>query len=255
MKNKKRMVGKMNLQCILNRFHMSQPLKDHITMILNIICNMALLLDHLNAKQKRALRLKYLQYQLLHGILFRKNYDGVLLRCLERQDVDNVLKDMHDGPVGGHFSGDTTTHKVLRAGYYWPTLFKDAHAYSRSCEACQKVAGREHKATFPLQPVAVEEPFEQWGLDIIGEINPHSSKQHRYILTATDYFTCWIEAIPLVKVNEEVVINFLEQHIITRFGIPNSLVFDNATYFSSLKLSEYALEKGIILKYSANYYP
>jgi hypothetical protein len=118
-----------------------------------------------------------------------------------------------------------------------------------------KIVGREHKVSLPLQPVAVEEPFEQWGLDIIGEINPHSSKQHRYILTATDYFTHWIEAIPLVKVNEEVVINFLEKHIITRFGIPNSLVFDNATYFSSLKLSEYALEKGIILKYSTNYYP
>jgi hypothetical protein len=78
---------------------------------------------------------------------------------------------------------------VLRDGYYWPTLFKDAHAYSRSCEACQKVAGREHKVVIPLQPVAIEEPFEQWGLDIIGEINPHSSKQHKYILTATDYFT------------------------------------------------------------------
>jgi hypothetical protein len=101
----------------------------------------------------------------------------------------------------------------------------------------------------------VEEPFEQWGLDVVGEINPHSSKQHRYILIATDYFTCWIEAIPLVKVDEEVVINFLEQHIIMRFGIPNSLVFDNDSYFSSLKLSEYALEKGIILKYSTNYYP
>jgi len=101
----------------------------------------------------------------------------------------------------------------------------------------------------------MEEPFEQWGLDIISEINLHSSKQHMYILTATDYFTRWIEAIPLVKVNEEVVINFLEQHIITRFGIPNSLVFDNDAYFSSLKLSKYALKKGTILKYSANYYP
>jgi hypothetical protein len=211
--------------------------------------------DHLNAKQKRALRLKSLQYQLVHGILFRKNYDGVLLWCLKKQDVDKVLKDMHDGPVGGHFSGDTTTHKVLRVGYYWPTLFKYAHAYSRSCEACQKVAGREYKVVIPLQPIVVEEPFEQWGLDIIGEINPHSSKKHRYILTTTDYFTHWIEAIPLIKVNEEVVINFLEQYIITRFGVPNSLVFDNTTYFSSLKLSEFSLEKGIILKYSTNYYP
>jgi hypothetical protein len=47
--------------------------------------------------------------------LFINNYDGVLLRCIEIKDVDNVLKDMHDGPVGGHFSGDTTTHRVLRA--------------------------------------------------------------------------------------------------------------------------------------------
>jgi hypothetical protein len=52
-----------------------------------------------------------------------------------------------------------------------------------------------------------------------------------------------MESIPLTKVNEEVVINFLEQHIITRFGVPTTLVFDNATYFSSLKLTEFSLEK------------
>jgi hypothetical protein len=176
----------------------------------------------------------------------------VLLQCLEKKDVYKVIKDMHDGPAGVHFSGDTTTHKVLRDGYYWSTLFKDAHAYSRSCEACPKAAGREHKGFIPLQPVVIEEPFEQWGMDIIGEIKPHSCKQHRYIIIVTNYFTRWIEVVPLVKVNEEVVINFLEQNIITRFRAPNSLVFDNATYFSSLKLFEFALEKGIILKCFSN---
>jgi hypothetical protein len=81
-------------------------------------------------------------------------------------------------------------------------LFRYAHAYSRSCEACQKYIGREHKVVIPLQHVAIEEPFEQWGLDIIGEINPHSSKKHKYIMDSSDYFTHWIEVIPLVKVNE-----------------------------------------------------
>jgi hypothetical protein len=101
----------------------------------------------------------------------------------------------------------------------------------------------------------LKNPSNNGGWISLVRFNPHSSKQHRYILTTTDYFTHWTEAIPLTKVNDEMVMNFLEQHIITRFGMPNSLVFDNATYFSSLKLSEFSLEKGITLKYTTNYYP
>jgi hypothetical protein len=101
----------------------------------------------------------------------------------------------------------------------------------------------------------VDYPFQQWGLDIIGEINPNSSQLHKYILKATDYFTRWTEAIPLKVVNEDQVISFLNSHIVTRFGVPQSLVFDNEKYFSSLKLTEYALENNIKMKYAANYYP
>jgi hypothetical protein len=107
----------------------------------------------------------------------------------------------------------------------------------------------------PLQPVIVSQPFEKWGLDIIGEITPSSSNFHKYILISTDYFTRWIEAIPLTHVNEKVVIQFIEKKLITRFGVPSVLVFDNAAYFSSTLLTEFDLEKGIIIKYSANYYP
>ena len=82
---------------------------------------------------------------------------------------------MHDGPIGGNYSRDTTTHKILRAGYYWPTLFKYAHAYVRKCDTCQQSGGIHVKAIRLLQPAMVSEPFEQWGIDIIGEINPNSS--------------------------------------------------------------------------------
>jgi hypothetical protein len=159
------------------------------------------------------------------------------------------------GDVGGHFGGDTTAHKVLRDGYYWPTLFKYAHTLSRKCIICQKAAGRVKKAAFPLQPVTVDAPFQQWGLDIIGPINPPSSQQHKYILTTTDYFTRWSEALPLKVVNTNQVVSFLNSHIITRFRIPECLVFDNASYFSSLDMNVFSLEKGIKLKYSASYYP
>ena len=71
----------------------------------------------------------------------------------------------------------------------------------------------------------------------------------------TYYFTWWVEAIPLHKVIEDVVINFLQENIMTRFGVPISLVFDNESYWSYVKIAEFSYEKGIKLHYSANYYP
>ena len=70
-----------------------------------------------------------------------------------------------------------------------------------------------------------------------------------------DYFTKWAEAIPLTHVNEKVVIQFIEQQLITRFGVPFVLVFDNEAYFSSTLLTYFSLDKGIITRYYANYYP
>jgi len=93
------------------------------------------------------------------------------------------------------------------------------------------------------------------GLDIIGEIVPHSSKQHRYILIATDYFTKWVEAVPLKVANSDAIIKFIDYFIITRFGLPNALIFDNASYLSGNNIVEFALKRGFKLKYSANYYP
>ena len=55
--------------------------------------------------------------------------------------------------------------------------------------------------------------------------------------------------------NENAVIDFLQENIMTRFGVPISLVFYNASYFSSIKLTEFANEKGMKLHYYANYYP
>eukprot|EP00253_Pinus_taeda_P008509 PITA_08509 len=168
---------------------------------------------------------------------------------------DRFKQELHDGPAGGHFGADTTAHKIIHAGYYWPTLFRDTHEYVRKCRSCQVSSGRQRKPTFPLQPVNIDQPFEKWGLDIIGEITPQSSKQHNYILTATDYFTKWVEAIPLKTTNFEGIIEFIDQFIITRFGVPNSLVSYNPSYFSGNAMFDFAIKREFKLKYSANYYP
>eukprot|EP00253_Pinus_taeda_P018126 PITA_18126 len=165
------------------------------------------------------------------------------------------MQELHDGPTGGNFGGNITTHKILHASYYWPTIFKDAHEHARKCKTCETADGREKKPAFPLHPVNIQQPFEQWRLDIIGEIVPNSSKQHKYILIATDYFTKWVEAIPLKITKTKNITNFIDQYIITRFGLPTALMFDNASYFFGNTMVEFSLKRNFKLKYSSNYYP
>ena len=107
------------------------------------------------------MRLKSSPYQLIDNVLFRKNYDGVFLRCLEKDQTDDFLFQFHAGPAGGHFLGDTIAHKIIQACYYWPTLFRDAHAYVKKSEPFQKCAGKVKKTGFPFQLVAVQFPFKQ----------------------------------------------------------------------------------------------
>eukprot|EP00253_Pinus_taeda_P031663 PITA_31663 len=183
-----------------------------------------------------------------------KHYRPFLLKAHTKVIVP-FSSELHDGPAGGHFGADTIAHKVIHVGYYWATLFRDAHEYVRKCRNCPTSSGRQRKSAFPLQPVNIEQPFEQWGLDIIGEITPNSSKQHKYILTAIGYFTKCVEAIPLKTTNSESIIEFIDQFIVTRFGVPNALVFDNASYFSGNVMFDFAIKRGFKLKYSANYYP
>ena len=92
-------------------------------------------------------------------------------------------------------------------------------------------------------------------MDFIGPINPPSSGHHQYIPTTTDYCTRWTEAQSLKNCTTEIVIKFLEENIITRFGCPHAFVCDNGPDFRSLKLSNWAFDYGITLNFSSNCYP
>ena len=105
--------------------------------------------------------LKAKQYELINNVLFRRIFDSILLICLENSKSDKVLPELHNGPDGGHIGGNMTLEKILHACYYWPTLFKGAHEYARKFKVCQSASRRQRKPAFPLQPVNIEQPFEQ----------------------------------------------------------------------------------------------
>ena len=94
----------------------------------------------------------------------------------------------------------------------------------------------------------------KWSLDFIGIINPLSSVGHRWVLTATDYFTKWTEAVAFKDANASVVLNFYKD-LVCRFGVPYSIILDNALAFAGNKISKWTVEQGIYLNTSSNYYP
>ena len=109
--------------------------------------------------------------------------------------------------------------------------------------------------SLPLKSIAVNAPFQQWGLDFIGEINPSSSGQHKWILTATDFFTKWVEAIPIRNATDKVIKDFIQENILSRFGCPKMLLTDNAQAFKSKAMVTFCEKNGIVLKHSTPYYP
>jgi hypothetical protein len=99
----------------------------------------------------------------------------------------------------------------------------DCIKYQKGCEACQRFKNIQLAPAVVMNSIVKPWPFSGWGLDFIGEIHPGSSKGHRFILLATDYFTKWIEVVPLRNMTHQEVISFVPEHIIYQFGVPQTL--------------------------------
>nr|CAH65879.1 OSIGBa0160I04.5 [Oryza sativa] len=128
----------------------------------------------------------------------------------------------------------------------------DDWRYYKGGQDCQKFGAIQRAPASAMNPIIKPWPFRGWGIDMIGMINPPSSKGHKFILVATDYFTKWVEAIPLKKVDSGDAIQFVQEHIIYRFGIP--LTTDQGLIFVSDEFVQFADSMGIKLLNSSPYY-
>ena len=72
-------------------------------------------------------------------ILYRHCADQVIRRCVPEDEMNSILNHCHTLPCGGHFGGQRTTAKVLQSGFYWPSLFKDAHQFISTYDKCQRM--------------------------------------------------------------------------------------------------------------------
>jgi hypothetical protein len=188
-------------------------------------------LNHLIDHKRRVLRLKGSKFCFINQGIGWRNMDGLILKCVDPKESKNLMDQFHKGICGGHHTTRTTTHKILRGGYYWSTIFSDVHKFVISSHPCQLFIGKYKLADIPLQPVVVEAPFQQWGLDFIGEFKDNSINGYKSILMSMDYFTKWVEAMPTKRDTKMVFMEFFEENIITRFRVPKKIISNNAKDF------------------------
>ncbi|XP_016206511.1 uncharacterized protein LOC107646883 [Arachis ipaensis] len=107
-------------------------------------------------------------FTLLNDQLYRRGYSRPLLKCLDRTEAEIALAEVHEGICGTHSGARSLAHKILRAGFYWPTLLEDSKKKVRTCDHCQKHAPTLHIPAEELHQSTVSWPFNKCGIDILG---------------------------------------------------------------------------------------
>nr|GEW57430.1 reverse transcriptase domain-containing protein [Tanacetum cinerariifolium] len=148
---------------------------------------------------------------------------------LENKDINKKFPLETLGPTGGHHGANFTAKKVFDAGFFWPTIYRDAHDLVTWCDACQ----REGKIS--------QRPFS-------------SSRGNKYILVAVDYLSKWVEAKALPTNDARVVVKFLKS-LFARFGTPRTIIIDRGTYFCNEQFAKVMLKYGVTHRLSTAYHP
>ncbi|GJR56677.1 reverse transcriptase domain-containing protein [Tanacetum coccineum] len=159
---------------------------------------------------------------------------------------------VYNGPTGGHHGANLTAKKVFDAGFFWPTIYKDAHELVKNCDSCQRQGKISQRDEMPQNSIQVYEIFDVWGIDFMGPFS--SSRGNKYILVAVDYLSKWVEAKALPTNDARVVCKFLKS-LFARFGAPRAIISDRETHFCNDQFAKVMLKYGVTHCLSIAYHP
>ncbi|GJT86556.1 reverse transcriptase domain-containing protein [Tanacetum coccineum] len=191
---------------------------------------------------------------LLDGpFLFKICADQVIRRCVSGQEAFDILKACHSGPTGGHYGANYTAKKVFDSGFYWPTIYKDAHDFVTRCDICQRQGKISQRDEMPQNSIQVCEIFDMWGIDFMGPFP--SSRGEQYITLSVDYLTKGLKpkALPHQRC-PRFVCKFLKS-LFSRFGAPRAIISDRGTHFCNDQFTKVMLKYGVTHRLSTAYHP
>ncbi|GKB77700.1 reverse transcriptase domain-containing protein, partial [Tanacetum coccineum] len=182
--------------------------------------------------------------------LFKICVDQVTRRCIPGQEAIDILKACYNGPTGGHHGPIYTIKKVFDSGFYWPTIYHDAHDLVKSCDSCQRHGKISQKDEMPQNAIQVCEIFDVWGIDFMGQFP--SSRGNKYILVGVDYLSKWVEAKALPTNDARVVVTFLKS-LFARFGTPHAIISNRGTHFCNDQFAKVMLKYGVTHRLATAY--
>ncbi|GKA66215.1 reverse transcriptase domain-containing protein, partial [Tanacetum coccineum] len=176
----------------------------------------------------------------------------VIRRCVSGQEAVDILTAYHSGPTGGYYGANYTAKKVFESGFFWPTIYKDAHELVKNCDSCQRHGKISQRDEMPQSSIQVCEIFDVWGIDFMGPFP--SSRGNKYILVAVNYLSKWVEAKALPTNDARVVVMFLKS-LFALFGTPRAIISDRVTHFCNDKFAKVMSKYGVTHRLATAYHP
>lgn len=204
---------------------------------IDVFLRMGMAQEGMRSLEKKQLAIHTAPFMLISGDLYKLGKDEVLRHCVLEHERKDIMEEAHGGIAGGHYVGDATMRKILLAGLWWETLYKDYKEYYKACDHCQRLGRPGQRDEMPLRPITSVEPFEKWAIDFVGPISPAAHRtRSRYITTCTNYLTRWAEVALMKDCTTAITRRFLWENVLTRYGYPLSLTSDRGTHFLNEKI-------------------
>ena len=207
-----------------------------------------------HADEARKIRKRASKFTILNDVLYKKGFSMPYLKYVDDDKAKYILEEIHEGICGDHAGPRSLVSKVIRTGYFWPTMQVDALELIKKCDKCRRFENVQRIPAERLTTIASPWPFAQWGIDIVNPL-PLGKSQVKFLLVATDYFTKWVEVEALATIKEARIQNFVWKNIICRFGIPLTIISDNGRQFDSQGFRDFCSGLGIKNQYSSPGHP
>ncbi|GAA0167965.1 hypothetical protein LIER_40469 [Lithospermum erythrorhizon] len=155
-----------------------------------------------------------------------------------------VMKEVHAGCCGNHVAARLLLQKIIRQGYYWPSMRKECIEFERRCDSCQRYSNKSNASSTNFIPLVRPLPFAQWGIDLLGPF-PTAPGNMKSCIVAIDYFTKCIEAKALTTTKQTDVESYIWKQVICRFGVPLHIVTDHDKQFQGNQITAFFERLGI----------